>query len=664
MEYLISWKRKQVMRIKTIEYENFRNFKDHGTIKCSTDGKMTIIYGKNGDGKTTLHQLFQWIIYGQVKFNKTTTDHLYNLAFENELPFGQVFNVMGRIDFEHEGNEYSLTRTYTYKKCVDDSEKIGEDLSLQKMDDDYNWKRVEQPEQTIEKMLPSGLAEYFFFDGESMIADLRVKGKDSAAKLRKALYSMFDLDVIESAINHIGRTDLKTTVLGKLYLGKSAIGSGGEVSVVKTNIETAQNTITQKDKQIEEYNIEKEDKKKTVQIISEQIGSTKSKAEYERQRRDLKRQRDLSLENAKNCQHQFGDAVMAMFPQLLISKAVNDAKNKLNLQVSKNHLPSGLNKRLITYLLKMNTKTCICGRELCDDEKEHIKKFLDMLPPKSYSSMYQEFTKTAMRWGNGYDKDSIEDIIHRVLVNQDSASENEKKIKELDDAEKKSKDIENLVIERQKAENRISELDSLITSLSGQNDKYKIYLKQQMKQYDKLTEANEMGKKATAKIEIMESVLKYFVDKLEKESVEYSKKLELNIQSLLNNMLTSRRTVSVSQEFSVRVTDSYNDESKSEGQFAVVSFAYIGGILKMLKDDENLHGKEYPLVLDGPFSKLNPDQRQNVVNMLPTFASQVIVFSKDDLHDVISSENIGRVWTIESNDEKNIAKVEEGKLWK
>lgn len=143
-----------------------------------------------------------------------------------------------------EGNEYSLTRTYTYKKCVDDSEKIGEDLSLQKMDDDYNWKRVEQPEQTIEKMLPSGLAEYFFFDGESMIADLRVKGKDSAAKLRKALYSMFDLDVIESAINHIGRTDLKTTVLGKLYLGKSAIGSGGEVSAVKTNIETAQNTIT------------------------------------------------------------------------------------------------------------------------------------------------------------------------------------------------------------------------------------------------------------------------------------------------------------------------------------------------------------------------------------------------------------------------------------
>lgn len=652
------------MKIKNIEYENFRNFKDHGMIKCSTDGKVTIIYGKNGDGKTTLHQLFQWIIYGQVKFNKTTTDHLYNLAYENELDYGQVFNVWGRIDFEHSGSEFSLTRTYTYKKGVDDSEKIGEDLSLQKMDDDYNWKRVDKPEESIEKMLPSGLAEYFFFDGESMIADLRVKGRDSASKLRKALYSMFDLDVIESAINHIGRTDLKTTVLGKLYLGKSSIGSGSEVSAIKTNIETAQNLIAQKTEQIEKCDGEKEEKKKIIQTISEQIGSTKSKADYEKQRRDLKKQRDVFLENANSAQHQFGDEVMSMFPQLLISKAVNDAKNKLNLQANKSQLPSGINRRLISYLLKLNTKTCICGRDLCDDEREHIRKILDMMPPKSYSSMYQDFTKTAARWGNGYDKQSVEEIIKRVLINQNSASECEKKIKELDDCEKNSKDIEDLVVGRQKAEDRVAELDRMINGLNSQIEKAKPYLKKQMKDYDKLTEANELGRIATEKIEIMQEVLRYFSDKLDKESVEYSKKLQVNIQNLLDNMLTSRRNVSVSQEFAVRVTDSYNDESKSEGQFAVVSFAYIGGILKMLKDDDNLQGKEYPLVLDGPFSKLDPDQRQNVVNMLPTFAPQVIVFSKDDLHDVISKENIGRVWTIVSNDEKNVAKVEEGKLWR
>ena len=162
----------------------------------------------------------------------------------------------------------------------------------------------------------------------------------------------------------------------------------------------------------------------------------------------------------------------------------------------------------------------------------------------------------------------------------------------------------------------------------------------------------------------MEQVAAHFAKRLEKESISYSQRLQSNIQSLIDGMLTSKRHVAVSPEFSVRVTDSFDDESKSEGQFAVVSFAYIGGILKMLQSEEDLSSKEYPLVLDGPFSKLDPDQRQNVIDMIPEFAPQVILFSKDDLHEVFNPENIGRVWTIVSNEEKNIARIEEGHLWK
>ena len=84
----------------------------------------------------------------------------------------------------------------------------------------------------------------------------------------------------------------------------------------------------------------------------------------------------------------------------------------------------------------------------------------------------------------------------------------------------------------------------------------------------------------------------------------------------------------------------------------------------MLQSEEHLTTKEYPLVLDGPFSKLDPDQRQNVVDVVPKFAPQVILFSKDDLHSIIKEENIGRVYTIVSNDEKNVARIEEGRLWK
>ena len=251
-----------------------------------------------------------------------------------------------------------------------------------------------------------------------------------------------------------------------------------------------------------------------------------------------------------------------------------------------------------------------------------------------------------------------------VLENNEQASECDNRIRELDEAEKKSPDIESLIVARQQAESDLRELGQQLEKLIVDKKKLEVLLKQRMRLFDQYTQENAAAVKVNGKIQIMEQVAAYFRRKLEQASLTYSQSLEANIQSLIDAMLTSKRKVAVSPEFSVRVTDSFNDESKSEGQFAVVSFAYIGGILKMLRSEEQLSAKEYPLVLDGPFSKLDPDQRQNVVNMIPEFAPQVILFSKDDLHGVFAEENIGRVWTIVSNEEKNVARIEEGHLWK
>jgi len=532
------------------------------------------------------------------------------------------------------------------------------------MNADNDWRRIDKPKETIEKLLPSGLSDYFFFDGESMIADLRVKGKDSAGKLRKALYSMFDLDIIESALEHIGETKLKTTVLGKLYLSKGTISSDSKIAAVKTNIENAQNIIAQFKTDCEKAQKEKVECQELIQRVSEQIGGYKSKEDYERQRKNLRMQQDAFLKTVDDKQAGFGDDVLEMFPKLLISKAVFDAKKKIKLKIEQDKLPEGVNKKLITYLLSEKTNECVCGHTLGEPEKAHIRHYFDILPPKSFASLYQEFNKTANNWGKGYNNNKIEEYITDVLNYEELASECDKRIRELDAAEKNSPDIDDLIIARQEAESKIKDLDNAIIHFETELKKYEIYRSKQMKVFDELTIGNAESEKALTKIRIMEQVAAHFAKRLEEESLTYSQRLQINIQSLIDEMLTSKRNVTVSPEFSVRVTDSFNDESKSEGQFAVVSFAYIGGILRMLQSEEHLSSKEYPLVLDGPFSKLDPDQRQNVVDMIPNFAPQVILFSKDDLHEVIDTNNIGRVWTIVSNEEKNISRVEEGYLWK
>lgn len=652
------------MKIRSIEYENFRNFKEKGVIRCSINGKITIIYGQNGDGKTTLHQLFQWIIYGRVSFNKTSTGKLYNLSYEKEQEIGSTFDVFGKMDFEHNGSLYSVTRKYTYKKNEIDSKKIAEYLSLYKRDENLDWKKVDKPKETIEKILPLGLAEYFFFDGENMIADLRVKGKDSAKKLKKALFSMFDLDVIKSALEHIGNNELKTTVLGKLYLSQAANTSDSKLSATKGNIEQVQNLIKKYNYEKEKSEKAKTSKKEMIMGISEMIGGTKSKSEYETQRKEEKQQRESFIKNVANCKAQFGYEIMRMFPELLVSKTVNKSKEKINLKVSNNNLPLGINKQLINYLLKDTTTRCICGNALCCKEKDHLRKYLTLFPPKSYASLYEDFIRRSKRTENRYDKVRIEKLILNTIENLECASNCDKKIKNLDESEKNSKDIEELINARNKAENEVEELDREISKNEKELNKCYIYLKQQMKHFDELNEKNNHNKVIRDKIRIMNEVKAYFSNELDLATNEYSKKLEQNIQNLLNDMLTTNRKVSVSNDFAVRVTDSYDDESKSEGQFAIVSFAYIGGILNMLKENDNLKEKEYPLIMDGPFSKLDTKQKANVLKMLPTFAPQVVIFSKDDLSDFLPDSDIGCIWTIKSNYEKNIATVEEGFLWK
>jgi hypothetical protein len=158
----------------------------------------------------------------------------------------------------------------------------------------------------------------------------------------------------------------------------------------------------------------------------------------------------------------------------------------------------------------------------------------------------------------------------------------------------------------------------------------------------------------------MDEVRRYFERKLLIETNAYSRDLQSAIQALLDQMLSGTRRVTMTPKFELSVKDSFGKEDKSEGQFAISSFAYIGGICKLLGEIPALCDKEFPLVLDGPFSKLDAQHRQNVIDTIPSYAPQVILFSKDDINDCFGENVPEHIWTIYSNDDRHISRVECG----
>ncbi len=654
------------MKIKSIEYCNFRNFKKQGKVECATDGRVTIIYGKNGDGKTTLHQLFQWIFYNSVHFNKTASDKMYNLEFEKAVAVGKTFTVWGQIDFEHDGDTYSARREYTYKKELLSTVKIKEDFVVRKKVDNDWGEKLNPPQEFINRLLPPGLSEYFFFDGETMIADLYQSGINSADKLKTSLYAIFDLDKYQQAIDHIGRTDLKTTVLGNLFIDLGESSTSDVVSNLKLQIDGFQTKIEALTKDLEEQEQIRNTNTDLVRVISERIGARKSKEVLEAQRTEQIKLRDNYLDLVKSGKTNFGRVIYESVPKALLHKKMQDAKKHIQLKIEKEELMPGINRVLLDNILKSSgEEKCICGRPLYHEQIERLMAYYRLLPPDSYKSLYDNFARMVNLWGGKFNRNDIESVINKIIQNQEEARKCDEKILRITEEEKSSKDIEKDVKDRQMAEQRVRDSGKIIENLKGDLKIYDKALKAKMKEYRKESEKCENYQKYASRIEVMEKVRTYYEDLLQEKSSIYSKKLGAEIQSLINEMLTSERRVAVSSDFLLKVSDSYDDESKSEGQFAIVSFAYIGGILRMLSKDDTLANKEYPLVLDGPFSKLDPDQRQNVIDTIPEFAPQVILFSKDDLTDCFASnpKKIGRVWTIQSNAEKNVATIEEGFRW-
>ena len=152
------------MKLKSLKLNNFRRFFGSQEIVFSTNKnkKITIIHAENGVGKTNILRAVHWVMYGELiamkkkdKAGIANTTHLLNVKNKSI-----AFDCSVTLNIEHGGQVYELKRTL---------ERDGKN-SILKIWYGKNEKRVPKSEnkETIERILPKGLAKYFFFQGESL----------------------------------------------------------------------------------------------------------------------------------------------------------------------------------------------------------------------------------------------------------------------------------------------------------------------------------------------------------------------------------------------------------------------------------------------------------------------------------------------------------------
>ena len=196
------------MIIQGIEMYNFRQYVGKQVIEFSTDSakNVTVLIGVNTSGKTTIIRAFEWCLYGKNGFEDPI---LLNSDVRSNMHIGDTQTTYVAVKFIHDNMQYVLKRSFTYtcsdRKTEDEEvivtlKKPEEDLTLEYLLQDGQTKtKVERNniEESIDRVLPTDLSDYFFFGGE------RISGIANRTDLSKAVRGLMRLDVLEHSRDHL-----------------------------------------------------------------------------------------------------------------------------------------------------------------------------------------------------------------------------------------------------------------------------------------------------------------------------------------------------------------------------------------------------------------------------------------------------------------------------
>lgn len=648
------------MIIHKLKMYNFRQYIDLQEVDFSTDHEknVTVLIGVNTSGKTAIVRAFEWCLYGKNGFEDPV---LLNSEVRKNMNIGDTQDVWVAITFSHEDSYgqkmYTLTRKLTYlcnertkdeegKWVVNLNKKPEEDLSLTYLQPDGQTKttiRRENITESIDRVLPMDLSDYFFFGGE------RISGIANRTDLSKAVRGLMRLDVLENARDHIKEA---------LKRFSSNIDTSGDskAQAAQAGLETAKKKLQQymearDNAQAEMEYYQKQENEYNVELSKSNVDQVKkAKDERDRIAKAISNEK-TRLENAIRAYVElFNKRPYAFFGMPSIKKSL-EVLQDVNDQVE---CVPGMNQEAIDYLIGRGT--CICGTHLDPGSQPYqlVMQERRKLPPETIGAVVLNYKNKAEGYLAGSENffsdidekyKEIRSIQRRIGELQDDAEEQSKLITDDTDAkaiEMKRREAHTKYLEaKSDYEQAVRDIGGCDKDIENFNDAIAKYAKSS-------TKNQRLYRYITYATLVQDWLSDTYKEKEEKVRTELQKRVNENF----TKMYHGERLINIDDRYRVRYSDVKTEES--DGLKAVKSFAFIASLISMAKDrildDKEMQlGQVYPLVMDAPFSNVDEIHIDNICKILPKTANQVImaVMKKDWEYAAINlGQYVGKSYSI------------------
>lgn len=653
------------MRIDSITLVNFRQYKN-AEISFSKDPNknITIILGENGYGKTTLIRAFIWCLYPTTNIgfeNKV----LLNSEVAEQMATNQEKDVVVTIKLEHGGCDYVITTKETYTKTG--ANQIVGKKSITKMKKNNPNKGdiflTSVPDSRvsneIENILGSELKDYFFYDGETN----KIESAAKRNKVQNAISKLMGIKRIETLKDYFDPTRAQSVVS---YLDNDLKGEDIDVELYKEELDELKKDLERKKDSIKTHEseinrIENDLYKKEAyldanqEILALQQEKKRLDKSISRDKKDIDQSfnsicKDLSGPNMP--------LLSKLQSYIYLKYNLNDLPN--NTEFNNEESLSYISEQAVDQLIERGY--CLCGAKITseNDAYKHLIKAKDHMEPHDYGRYLSSFC-SGEDVSVGYSKNIEKTLFNQIERYQELVEDTEnneerlkdiiEKIKGIPDVGQTQDDIGNLKAKKVEHETEIRYLSQDIDSIKNRINKKDVDLEKVISKNKENILTNECKRYA-----------KYIYGmariKVDKKKTEVRKKLQEEVNVAFNKMYHGNRMIEITTDFKAKTLTDNQELDNSTGIETVKNFAYVSGILRLIKESfgtendafEETIDEIYPLVMDAPFSNTDEEHISRICAVLPDYCNQLImVMIRKDYKIAQNSigDRIGKIYEID-----------------
>jgi DNA sulfur modification protein DndD len=666
------------MKLNKLVLKNIGLFRGKNEFNLSNDfssstNKPIILFGGlNGSGKTTIFESVKLCLYGKDTFpglsESKYQDYLINKIHHSNSLLVQPNHASIEIEFQY--SRYGEINTYNVKREWErNGKKVYEAMNLKADGKTIDEIHKENWQDFIKELIPPGLTQLFFFDGEKVQKIM----ESNNIEFKNSIKRFLGLDIIErlQADLKIYKAKNLDKISSKEYsdeidkLQEQEKSLEKKIDEKKAQLAAIENEILKTDHSIKSYR---------EKIAAQGEGFLRKKEQLVVEQRTIEKQREIVKEQIK-------EIASGLLPLCIASNYSKKLKDQLSkerehivnriagekLKEKKVDLIEKLNNLKVFSAVEIQTREELVGflnRELDNmfkhGEQDKIKEIFGFSPSRTNSII--SATDAALN--------SLPSSLEKLTSKYESSFRKLERIfcelEKVPDEELVKPMYETLSQLNQKKggfANEKSHLQKEISTLERENDE----LKRKIQKFEKRIEETRGKSIKSSLVNKARDVLKVYKRELALKKIKNLETEFLSIFGSLHQKKDLINCIEVSPEtFDIQLFDSKNKSipkgSLSSGEKEIYAISLLAALTRV-------SGQNLPFLIDMPLGRLDNEHRVRIINKFIPYAShQMILFSTnteidEELFNVLKPY-ISRSYSLDYDNEAKQAFVKERYFWK